>query len=178
MYGFNNILLSWFTNYLSCRKQRVVIDGEHSDWLPVLSGVPQGSILGPMLFLLYINDLPTQVSNGSQVFLYADDSKCTRCINNIRDCEQLQSDINSLDKWSKKWDMEFNVLKCKIVTISRKRNPLCYNYRLNDHTLERVSEILDLGVNITSSLCFNSHIDKIVSKANRMLGMIKRVTDQ
>ena len=177
MFGFNGLLLKWFDSYLSCRKQRVIIDGEQSDWLPVLSGVPQGSILGPMLFLLYINDLPACVSKGSQVFLYADDSKCARQIKNISDCDQLQNDIDSLSKWSKKWEMDFNVSKCKLISITRKRKPIVYDYTLFGQKMEHVSEILDLGVNITNSVCFNFHIDKIIAKANKTLGMIRRVTD-
>ena len=93
--GFSGKLLLWITDYLKDRSQKVVLDGSTSEWVPVTSGVPQGSILGPLLFLLFINDMP-DCTEHSILSLFADDAKCFRIINNIEDCEQLQRDVNSL----------------------------------------------------------------------------------
>ena len=90
-YGIRGNLLNWFHSYLSDRFQRVIVDGAHSDWLPVTSGVPQGSILGPLLFLLFVNDIPSNVKH-SKVALFADDTKMYISVNNITDCNKLQSD--------------------------------------------------------------------------------------
>lgn len=106
-FGIHDKLLKWFSSYLTDREQRVVIDGEESSWLPVLSGVPQGSILGPLLFVLYINDLPRCVT--SMVGLYADDTKLCRKITSVDDCKLLQRDLDMLIEWSKKWKLKFNV---------------------------------------------------------------------
>lgn len=91
-YGINGGLLNWFSSYLIGRRQRVIIESSFSDWLPVVSGVPQGSILGPFLFLLYINDLPSMVSPDSTLALFADDSKCFRSIKALDDCLEFQDD--------------------------------------------------------------------------------------
>ena len=98
--GFSGKLLLWITDYLKDRSQRVVL---------VTSGVPQGSILGPLLFLLFINDMP-DCTEHSILSLFADDAKCFRIINNIEDCEQLQRDLTSLYEWSQVWKLNFNVL--------------------------------------------------------------------
>ena len=98
--------------HLKDRSQRVVLDGSTSEWVPVTSGVPQGSILGPLLFLLFINDMP-DCTEHSILSLFADDAKCFRIINNIEDCEQLQRDLNSLYECSQVWKLNFNVLSVK-----------------------------------------------------------------
>ena len=120
-FGFHSDLLQWFEAYLSGRRQRVVVDGVFSDSLPVVSGVPQGSILGPLLFVLYINDLPRVVQNSS-VALFADDAKCYMNINSINDCQLLQNDLHALVKWSSIWELNFHPSKCQVITISRKRS--------------------------------------------------------
>ena len=104
MYGFNGELLKWFTCYLSVRKQRVTISGSTSEWLPVTSGVPQGSILGPLLFLIFVNDLPL-CAKDTIVALFADDCKCLKNIHNRQSCIELQNAIDSLFEWSQKWEM-------------------------------------------------------------------------
>ena len=122
-YGVTGHLLDWFTDYLRnrSRSQRVVIDGVASQYLPVTSGVPQWSIVGPLLFVIFINDLPEFIPNQSKTALLADDTKLYRSIPSISDCESLQRDISSLNDWSQNSNMKFNALKCKVLTITRKK---------------------------------------------------------
>ena len=98
-FGINGVLLKWFRNYLANRQQRVTLEGANSDWLPVGSGVPQGSILGPLQFIMYNNDLPNVISHGTEIAIFADDTKIYRTINTIRDCIILQNDINKIHQW-------------------------------------------------------------------------------
>ena len=172
-FGFNGTLLSWFSSYLSNRKQRVVIEGENSEWLPVVSGVPQGSILGPFLFILYINDMVSQVSDGSCVSLFADDAKVIRKIACRLDYILLQRDLNDLFNWSKIWLLNFNISKCKLLRIARVIK-YCVDYHIDDVKLECVTEFPDLGVKIESDLSWHSHVTSKVKRANSLLGFIKR----
>ncbi|MEE4246980.1 MAG: reverse transcriptase family protein [Kangiellaceae bacterium] len=172
-YGISGSLLDWFKDYLSNRVQRVVVEGEESDWTPVTSGVPQGSILGPFLFLLFINDMPRSVSSAFTA-LFADDCKIFMPINSNRDSVLLQSDLNELLKWSTNWGMAFNPSKCKVLTITRSHSPVSFNYHLDGNVLERVCEFRDLGVVFNKNLSFTPHIECIVLKANRVSGIIKR----
>ncbi len=105
--------LNWIKSFLIGRSQTVVLDGENSSEVPVTSGVPQGSVLGPLLFLLYINDLPDSIT--SQVRLFADDTAVYLTMNDQSDCKQLQTDLDHLMEWEGKWDMEFNPLKCQVI---------------------------------------------------------------
>ena len=172
--GIKGPLLQWFTSYLNNRVQRVVIDGKNSEWLPVTSGVPQGSLLGPALFVLFINDMPRAVSQCSTLALFADDAKCFRTIRSASDCVRFQGDIDNLVEWSDVWMMAFNMDKCSLCTITRKRNPIIYDYNMRGNALKRVEAQRDLGVLITSDARFNEHIYAQVNKANRMLGFIRR----
>ncbi len=130
-YGINGQLLKWFRSYLSDRFQRVVLDGASSDWLPVTSGVPQGSVLGPLLFVLYVNDMPNYFTSKSNLALFADDSKLYRTITSINSRHELQADLHCLNKWSKDHSMPFNSLKCKILRMSRKRSPSNFAYNIS-----------------------------------------------
>ena len=116
-YGIDGPILLWISTFLRDRQQRVVVDGIQSGWSPVKSGVPQGTVLGPLLFLLYTNDLPDWVT--SQVRLFADDCLVYRLIDTIEDQILLQKDLDALDKWSITWGMKFNPSKCNIISLSR-----------------------------------------------------------
>ena len=140
------------------------------------SGVPQGSILGPLLFLFYINDLPNHVSLQTICALFADDAKCYKQIQNEQDCSQLQNDIDKLLLRSQNWDMKFNASKFKLLSVTRKREPITYNYTLGDTSIEKVSNVSDLGVEVSSNLSWDAHVSKIVNKSNRMLGLIQRTS--
>ena len=172
-FGISGNMLKWFESYLAKRVQRVVVNGGTSKWLPVYSGVPQGSILGPLLFNMFINDMP-DVVNISNVVLYADDTKCYNTIASEVHCNELQSDLEALYVWSTTWSLNFNASKCKVITVTRKKDPLLYDYTLNGQTLERVSCINDLGVTINDELNWSKHIDSITSKARRLCWLIKR----
>ena len=172
-FGFHGRLLSWFSSYVNERKQRTVLEGEASDWLPVLSGVPQGSILGPVLFIMYINDMVDQVSDSTSIGLFADDAKLARTINSLADCETLQRDLITLENWSKTWHLFFNAGKCKLLHLARTIK-IRFEYRLNDKKLDSVHEFNDLGILISSDFSWQAHIKNKVKKANSLLGFIKR----
>jgi len=116
--GIRGQILAWVRDYLADRKQRVVINGEQSEFADVTSGVPQGSVLGPVLFLIYINDLDVGLSCNIKKF--ADDTKIYGQVNNEADCRKLQDDLDRLISWSVRWGMEFNVEKCKYLRISKR----------------------------------------------------------
>ena len=167
-YGINGQLLSWFKSFLTGRRQCVKINDVLSSWVQVSSGVPQGSILGPLLFSLYVNELPSLVS--SQLLMFADDIKLYRTIRSSEDCLVLQNDINILLDWSKRWLLSFNILKCKVLHIGNA--PYTGNYTIAGIQLELLDNIRDLGIQIDSKLKFHIHTDMVVKKAYRILGLI------
>jgi hypothetical protein len=173
-YGISGNLYSWFSNYLLGRTQRVVVDGVASEWSAVTSGVPQGSILGPMLFLLFINDLPDAIPPTISTGLYADDTKLYKAITSNEDCARLQTALSRAEDWSNKSNINFNSSKCKVLTISRRRTPITTNYHLGSTNLKRVDSEADLGITVTANLSWNTHITQIVKKSNKMLGLLRR----
>ena len=172
-FGITGPLLDWFSDYLSGRKQRVVVDGLSSSYLDVTSGVPQGSIVGPLLFLIYVNDLP-DAAKHSKVPMFADDSKCYKIINNPHDSNLLQSDLQALCLWSSTSKLKFNLEKCSGIRFSRKRCIESPDYFLCSSQIPFQSTQKDLGILITNNLKWSPHISNIVSKANRMLGFLRR----
>ena len=152
----------------------MVVEGVPSSWVPVISGVPQGSILGRILFAVFINDLREVVSGGSSEAMYADDTKLYRNINSTTDSESLQQSLSNLNTWSNDNNIRFNAEKCKVLSVNRKKNPVNYNYNLGPSSLLRVGKKKDLGVIVTNNLVWNTHIDTITAKANKMLGLLKR----
>ena len=132
-YGVSGQLHAWFADYLSGRFQRVVVDGSASHWAAVTSGVPQGSILGPVLFAIFINDLPEILPDKTMAALYADDTKVYRPIKSEADCENLQEALTNLVCWNHNNNLDFNQSKCKVLTITRKKNPLVYPYHMNSN---------------------------------------------
>ena len=168
-YGIKGRLLQWTGNFLSKRKMQVVVDGETSSEADVISGVPQGTVLGPILFLVLINDLPERTR--STVRLFADDCLLYRIIRNIRDHQILQEDLKNLELWAKEWGMQFNAKKCYVLSISRKSS---YYYQLNDTILQDVKSNPYLGLNISSDLKWSNHVNSVCEKASSTLGFIKR----
>ena len=162
-YGIRGNTLRWIKNFLCCRKQRVVLDGKSSDWVEVTSGVPQGTVLGPLLFLLYINDLPESVK--SQVRLFADDCLLYRDINNQEDNKILQDDLDALSRWQDRWQMRFNPRKCYVMHITKKRTILQHQYMLNGVPLNTVEHQAYLGVHLSNNLKWDHHISVAKKKA-------------
>ena len=177
-YGIGGKILSWIKDFLRNRTQKVVIRGTASTSREVTSGVPQGSVLGPLLFLLFINDLPLELL--SRLSLFADDSKLFSRItangnklkvNNMDGGRLLQDDLDRVVEWAKKWKMEFNVDKCKVMHLGL-NNPR-RSYNMGDTNLQASEVERDLGVLIDHQLDFGKHIRTIVGRANRVLGMIR-----
>ena len=163
----------WIDSFLCFRQQRVVVNGIKSDWAPVLSGVPQGTVLGPVLFSLYINDITTDID--SEIRLFADDCVCYREIKGTEDTVKLQEDIDRLGCWARKWGMRFQPVKCNIMQITRKRiKKINASYNLEGTILDNVENIKYLGVIITNDLKWNTHVSNICTKANRTLGFLRR----
>ena len=171
-YGIRGSVHKWIESFLSQRLQSVVVDGEHSESVPVESGVPQGTVMGPLLFLLYINDLPDCVT--SHVRLFADDCLVYRPIHSFEDQVALQRDLEALTSWAEKWGMRFNPGKCVIMSTVGKKGPTPYFYTLCDTILARADESTYLGIVIQNTLRWSSHIAVITSKANRTLGFLRR----
>ena len=138
---------TWITNFLTKHKQRVVVDGDHSQWVQVRSGIPQGTVLGPLLFLAYINDLPDNIS--SEVRLFADDCVLYRPIHNNSDVSGLQADLDTLTSWQNMWQMKFNAKKCFVLKLSHSRSTTSHTYKLGQLTLEETNSHAYLGVHIT-----------------------------
>jgi len=148
----------------------VVLNDCKSSWSKVLSGIPQGSVLGPLLYVIYVNDLPVHVNNPIQLF--ADDTKVYARVVNIDDCYQLQSDLKELESWSQKWQISFNISKCKSMHIGR-ANPQ-FVYTLNNKPVQQVHEERDFGILFDDQLKFHANTAQVVSKANRILALINR----
>ena len=170
--GINNEVTNWVHSFLNSRTQQVVVDGHTSDNLPVLSGVPQGSVLGPCLFLSYITDLPDSVK--SKVRLFADDTIVYLTISSTRDAQTLQKDLELLETWEKDWSMEFNPDKCEVLSISRKRKPIIFPYKLHNIPLKFADAAKYLGVTISKNLTWTNHINNVTSKAKNSLRFIQR----
>ena len=132
------------------RRQRVIVDGEASKYDIVESGVPQGTVLGPLLFLIHINDLPERVK--SQVRLFADDCLLYRVIRKIEDQLLLQEDLKALEEWASTWGMSFNASKCYVMSLARQEKKLSKYYELNGQILQKVSENPYLGLMIQDNL--------------------------
>jgi hypothetical protein len=169
-YGVNGNISRWIKNWLDNREQRVVLNQSNSKWRTVLSGVPQGSVLGPLLFILFINDIDCCVVNKLSKF--ADDTKVYSTVSDQEHIEQLQIDLQNLFKWSQDWQMLFNTNKCKVMHFGRKNTRAVYS--LGDQQLEEVEQEKDLGVIIQKDLKVSEQCVKAVKTANRVLGMIKR----
>lgn len=171
--GFSGSMLHWMESYLKNRKFYVVVNGYESSTFNISSGVPQGSHLGPILFNVFINNLP-DCFNHSIPFLYADDLKIARVIKSSKDSEKLQEDLNNLLVWCERNGMQLNPLKCFYVHFTRNINVIFTEYFINNTALKNVNSIRDLGVNFDSKLTFVPHMEQMVKKASRILGFVIR----
>ena len=168
--GIGDSITDWIEQWLTDRRQRVVVDGEVSNWKSVLSGVPQGSVLGPILFLIYINDLDDSIT--SNVLKLADDTKLFRKVNTDGDKQHLQNDLDRLVKWSEKWQMLFNFGKCKCLHTGHRN--LNVNYKMGDTVLGTTVKEKDLGVTISPDMKVSEQCGIAASKGNQILGLIRR----
>ncbi|CAM5171781.1 unnamed protein product [Natator depressus] len=146
---------------------------QFSEWREVNSGVPQGSVLGPVLFNIFINDLEKGVN--SEVSKFTDDTKLLKIVKSQADCEEIQKDLTKLGDWATKWQMKFNVDKCKVMNIG-KYNPN-YTYTMMGSKLAVTTQERDLGVTVDSSLKSSTQCAAAVKKAIRTLGIIKKGID-
>ena len=173
-YGIDGKTNRWIASWLCHRQQKVVLDGASSTHSQVLSGVPQGTVLGPLLFLIYVNDIGDKISPQTTIKLFADDALLYRTINNSSDGTQLQHDLDTMIEWSKTWLMRFNAKKCHLLKVTRKQNPLQTRYIIDNNILEEVQHHPYLGVELTSNLTWKTHIANISGRANRILNLLRR----
>ena len=151
----------------------MVVEEESLEKLEVTSRVPQGLVLGPCLCLYYINDIAVE-GLSSTVRLFADDTMIYSAIRKDSDAEALQKDLDSLCEWEAKWMLEFHPDKCEILTITRKKSPVIYSYRIHGQQLKHSDQVKYLGDNISSDMRWNKHINTVTAKANCRLGFVKR----
>ena len=177
-YGIHTSVVKWIKAFLINRKQRVKVNDAMSDWEEVLSGIPQGSVLGPLLFIIYINDLVDDCENGANIYLFADDAKIYKHVFNLEDKEVLQQCVNKFIEWTDLWLVKVNVNKCKVMTFYNHRSNVDAKndaiYLMRQSQLEGVDSIKDLGVTFDVNLKFTGHVNEKVNKAYGMLGIIKR----
>ena len=173
-YGIRESVNKWISSFLENRTQLVLVDGKASPSAPVLSGVPQGTVLGPLLFLAYINDLPSCISPGSDARLYADDSALSRDINTKQDEEALQNDLDELQAWERRWHMEFNPEKCQAMRVTLKRNTGNPTYSIHGQELEVVTKAKYLGLTISKNLSWSEHIAATTKKAETARSFLVR----
>ena len=171
MYGITGNIQKWIRSFLMKRTQRVKLGKEFSETGKVTSGIPQGSILGPVLFTLFINDLPDHVESICKIF--ADD---TKIYNESSNRHILQKDLNSLQEWCDKWQLYFNCTKCKCLHLGKGNPNNDYTLRSNNEeiTIEKCQLEKDLGITFDTHMKFDLHIHDIITRANKILGTIKR----
>ena len=171
-YGIDGKLNKVIASLLSGRRQRVVINGTRSEWTNVTSGVPQGTVIGPILFLIYINDIQQNIT--SKMRLFADDSTIYRDIKTREDHLTLQEDLRRLDEWAEKWQMVFKPSKCYVMNISNKHNISQFTYTIKDSPLTVTTTHTYLGVEIDNKMTWSAQCISAKKKAARTLGLIQR----
>ena len=171
--GIRGEILTWLRFFLTERKQRVVINGTFSDWASVTSGVPQGTVLGPLLFLLYVNDLDSVVKH-STIKLFADDVLLYAEVNTTKDCLALQDDLSAVVSWSTCWQLKLNSAKCEALMITNKRKPIPFMYHINQQPISWCSPVKYLGLLVDSKLSWSKHCKFAVGKGTRSLNCLRR----
>ena len=174
-YGVTGNILSWLTNYLTNRSQKVVIKGSSSDWRYIKSGVPQGSVLGPLCFLIYINDITENIS--SSMFLFADDASIFRPIQDTsarEDSELINEDLKTIEKWASQWKLKLSIPKTVAIMFSRKRVPPTeHPLLLNNIPLKIVKFHKYLGITFSADMQLSHHIDCVTSHAYKRINMMR-----
>ena len=173
--GIQGTTLKWIEAFLTNRTMQVVVDGSASKSAPVTSGVPQGTVLGPLLFNIFINDMPKEVSEGTSIRLFADDCLIYRKIQSLEDQQILQKDLINLQVWAARWGMRFNPDKCNIMHIHTSRvQPMTKHYEMCGQILKTVSSAKYLGVIISDNLSWHEQIAAATKKGNTTLHLIAR----
>ena len=173
-FGISGSLHHWIQDFLLGREQTVIINGSKSAPIKVNSGVPQGTVLGPLLFLIYINDLPNNISTGTKVRLFADDCIIYRTIKSEQDSKILQKDLDELIKWETNWSMSFHPEKCQLLRVTKKKKQINSKYFIHGKELTQTKDAKYLGVIINEKLSWNPHVNEVIKKSNKTLGFIKR----
>jgi len=172
-YGITGTLLTWISAFLSNRKQRVILNDCHSEYSSVTSGVPQGSVLGPLLFLLYVNDVCAVATGDVKMKLFADDIKMYAEVLPVANPgNELSETLYSVNEWAKKWQLSLAIRKCAALSIGH-NNPKC-EYSIDDVALENVDSIRDLGVTMSGSLKSSLHCQNVAAKAMKVVGLLFR----
>lgn len=171
-FNIHPVIIQWIATFLVNRKQATSVGEGKSSKLPVKSGVPQGSVLGPLLFLIYINDLPLNLT--SSIRLFADDCVIYRRITDTDDQALLQQDLNIISLWCNTWQLEINLNKTKFISFACRPSQTLRKYTLNRVDIEKVKTYKYLGVTFAEDLTWNEHINNTVSSACKALGYIKR----
>lgn len=174
-FGIHGSLLRWLQSYLSQRTQNVKFKSYVSRDINVTSGVPQGSHLGPLLFLIFINDIKLSLT-GCKFLLFADDLKIFHPIKSPLDCEVLRRDLLALSNWCQTNRLLLNISKCKVMSFSNSKNQISEPYFIDNVLLESVTSFKDLGVTFDNKLKFDKHVDRITNKSLQLLGFIRRMT--
>jgi len=171
--GFGCCLMKWIESFLSNRVMRVSVNGQHSPWSMVVSGVPQGSVLGPLLFLLYVNDLPDHIKTNIRMF--ADDTKIWTRLTGAQDAAKLQEDLDMLSDWSARWLLKFNPQKCKLMHLRHNMDTKYHITQDNQEwNIQSTQQEKDLGVLTSSDMAVSHQCMEAASRANRVLGMVRR----
>ena len=169
--GINSQLILWIEHWLNRRSQIVVVNGLEFSSAPTTPGVPQGSVLGPLLFLIYINDITQDIKH--QVRLFADD---TLLFGVVTDDTSLQEDLDTLAKWAKTWQMEFNPRKCEVIHFNTTRHPrnVIHSYTLQGETLKVSTKATYLGIVMSNDLSWEHQVIAATNKSSSVLGMLRR----
>ena len=171
-YGIRGNTLAWIKSFLANRDRQVILDGAKSSSAPVSSGVPQGTVIGPLLFLVYINDLLSNVNTTGRLF--ADDCLLYRTIKTTDDAVSLQNNIDTLQQWEKDWLMSFNPDKCEVIRITKRKKIIDAKYTIHGQVLHETNRAKYLGVTIDNTLSWSSHIDIMTKKANNTTAFLRR----
>ena len=173
--GITGPLLLWFESYLQDRKQKVIINGQQSEWLPVEAGVPQGSILGPLLFLVFINDVTENIK--SDINLFADDTSLLEIVRNRQESvTTLNNDLITIHNWACQWLMIYNIEKTLSITFSLKPNPIPQPpLTFNDRPVSEVTELCHLGLTLCSNMKWNQHISNIRNRAGNRNNILRKL---
>ena len=171
-YGIRNKTLEWIKSFLLGRSQRVQVNGAKSDWADVTSGVPQGSVLGPFLFITYINDIVCHLN--CKIKLFADDAVMYREILSSQDEAIFQNDIDFITDWANSWQMSLNLDKCNVMSITRSKSESSFGYKMSGKSLGIVSCHKYLGIFIQNDLQWDTQVREVKSKASKILGLLRR----